>query len=104
MYLAWGLVMVLAAVLYWTLLFFSYQYCPPSPFPFYTSSHSCSHFFLENNKVSLQLGCVGWAETTAYCKPCLLPSGSWGCSRPTCQCQLRQLRGVGGWEGNLTGG
>lgn len=47
-----------SAVLYWT-LFFSYQYCAPSPFPFYTSSHSCSHFFLEKNKVSLQLGCVG---------------------------------------------
>lgn len=29
MCLAWGLVMMLAAVLYWTLLFFSYQYCPP---------------------------------------------------------------------------
>lgn len=34
MCLVWGLVMVLAAVLYWTLLFFSYQYCPPPPFPF----------------------------------------------------------------------
>lgn len=58
--LAWGLVMVhgpssssvLAAMLYWTLFpLFSYQ-CWPSPFDFYTSSHSCSHFFLEMNKVS----------------------------------------------------
>ena len=32
--MAWGLVMVSAAVLYWTLLFFLYQYCPPPPFPF----------------------------------------------------------------------
>ena len=89
MCLAWGLVMVSAGcrvVLDFVLLV---SVLHPT-FPFYTSSHSCSHFFLEKNKVSPQLSCVG-------CKPCLLPSRSWGCSRPTRHCQPWQLQGGGGW-------